>query len=68
VAHKNGWVSDTVLDAALVRPGGPDDRTGEFVLSVAISGERPNDRSHELIQQIAATVWSRLVQRADPVR
>jgi beta-lactamase class A len=61
VAHKNGWVSDTVLDAALVRPGGADDRTGEFALSVAISGERPNERSHELIQALARAVWSRRV-------
>jgi beta-lactamase class A len=61
VAHKNGWVSDTVLDAALARPHGVDDRTDEFALSVAISGDRPNERSHELIQAIATIVWSHLV-------
>ncbi|WP_229669798.1 serine hydrolase [Microlunatus endophyticus] len=59
VAHKNGWVSDGVLDAALVRPHGGDDPRDQFVLSVAISGAWPNERSHRLIQRIAGTVWQR---------
>jgi beta-lactamase class A len=57
IAHKNGWVSDAVLDAALVRPNGADDRTGEFLLSAAISGTWPNDSSHALIGRLAAEVW-----------
>ncbi|WP_195909192.1 serine hydrolase [Microlunatus sp. Gsoil 973] len=59
VAHKNGWVSDGVLDAALVRPGGAADPDGQFVFSVAISGVWPNERAHELIQRLAGTVWDR---------
>jgi beta-lactamase class A len=59
VAHKNGWVSDGVLDAALVRPRGGDDPRDQFVLSVAISGAWPNERSHRLIQRIAGAVWQR---------
>jgi beta-lactamase class A len=59
VAHKNGWVSDGVLDAALVRPGGGDDPGGQFAFSVAISGVWPNERAHGLIQRLAATVWDR---------
>lgn len=58
IAHKNGWVSDGVLDAALVRPGGRDDGTGEFVLSVAISGRWPNERSHAVIGQLSAASWA----------
>lgn len=57
VAHKNGWVSDVVLDAALVRPGGGSDRRAEFALSVAISGDWPNEKSHALIQAVAGMVW-----------
>lgn len=59
VAHKNGWVSDGVLDVALVRPAGGTDPTGEFVLSVAITGAWPNERAHQLIQRLAAAVWER---------
>lgn len=59
VAHKNGWVSDGVLDAALVRPGGGADPQGEFVFSVAISGDWPNERAHQLIRRMAAAVWER---------
>lgn len=59
VAHKNGWVSDGVLDAALVRPGGADDPDGQFAFSVAISGSWPNQRSHQLIQRLATAVWER---------
>lgn len=59
VAHKNGWVSDGVLDAALVRPGGGTVPDGQFVFSVAISGDWPNDRAHQLIQRMAAAVWER---------
>jgi beta-lactamase class A len=57
VAHKNGWVSDVVLDAALVRPGGAEQSDGEFAISVAVSGKLPNDHSHDLIRSIAGTVW-----------
>ncbi|WP_168207516.1 serine hydrolase [Microlunatus elymi] len=57
VAHKNGWVSDAVLDAALIRPRGGDDPTEQFVLTAAVSGQWPNDRSHELIRRLAATAW-----------
>lgn len=57
VAHKNGWVSDAVLDAALVRPSGRDDRRGEFALTVAISGFWEEEKSHGLIRQVAAAVW-----------
>lgn len=59
VAHKNGWVSDGVLDAALVRPGGGDDPGGQFAFSVAISGAWPNENAHQLIQRLARTVWER---------
>ena len=59
VAHKNGWVSDGVLDAALVRPAGGADPAGQFVLSVAITGDWPNERAHKLIQRLAAAVWER---------
>ncbi|MBO0811062.1 MAG: serine hydrolase [Microlunatus sp.] len=59
VAHKNGWVSDGVLDAALVRPGGADDPAGQFAFSVAISGTWPNERAHDLIQRLATTIWDR---------
>ncbi|SDT42920.1 serine hydrolase [Microlunatus soli] len=58
VAHKNGWVSDAVLDAALIRPGGVDDPEGEFVLSAAVSGRWPNDRSHDVIGRLAAEAWA----------
>jgi beta-lactamase class A len=57
VAHKNGWVSDVVLDAALIRPRGGASPAGEFALTVAVSGAWPNERSHALIQDVAATVW-----------
>jgi beta-lactamase class A len=57
VAHKNGWVSDAVLDAALVRPAGADDPAGQFAFSVAVSGTWPNDHAHALIQKLAAVVW-----------
>lgn len=57
VAHKNGWVSDAVLDAALIRPSGADDRAGEFTLSMAISGTWEEDKAHGLIRQVAAAVW-----------
>jgi beta-lactamase class A len=65
VAHKNGWVSDAVLDAALVRPAGESDRTGEFMLSVAISGVGEEDsweeaKSHAVIRRVAAAVWQQL--------
>ena len=59
VAHKNGWVSDGVLDAALVRPAGGADPAGEFALSVAITGDWPNGRAHQLIQRLATAVWDR---------
>lgn len=58
VAHKNGWVSDAVLDAALVRPGGADDSGGEFVLSAAISGRWPNEKSHAVIGRLAGEAWA----------
>jgi beta-lactamase class A len=61
VAHKNGWVSDVVLDAALVRPGGAEQSDGEFAISVAVSGKLPNDHSHDLIRSIAGTVWDSIV-------
>lgn len=59
VAHKNGWISDGVLDAALVRPAGGDDATGQFAFSVAISGNWPNENAHRLIQRLARAVWER---------
>lgn len=59
VAHKNGWVSDGILDAALVRPAGGADPQGQFAFSVAISGDWPNERCHQLIQRLAAAVWER---------
>jgi beta-lactamase class A len=61
VAHKNGWVSDVVLDAALVRPAGAKRSDGEFAISVAVSGKLPNDHSHDLIRSIAGTVWDSIV-------
>lgn len=57
VAHKNGWVSDAVLDAALVRPAGGHDRAGEFALTVAVSGRWEEDKMHALIRQVATAVW-----------
>lgn len=57
VAHKNGWVSDAVLDAALVRPSGVSDRTGEFALTVAISGQWGDEKMHAVVREIAAAVW-----------
>lgn len=57
VAHKNGWVSDAVLDAALVRPAAGGDRSGEFALSAAVSGRLDNEHPHRLIQSLASTVW-----------
>lgn len=57
IAHKNGWVNDAVLDAALVRPGGSDDPNGQFVLSAAVSGRWPNASSHDLIGRLAAAAW-----------
>ncbi len=54
VAHKNGWVSDAVHDAALVRP----DDAAEFALAVASSGPwEGEDEGHPLIQQIARAAW-----------
>ncbi len=54
VAHKNGWVSDAVHDAALVRPADAP----EFVLCVATSGVwATEDDGHALIAAIAALVW-----------
>jgi beta-lactamase class A len=60
VAHKNGWVSDAVLDAALVRPAGGSNRIGEFGLSVAISGLWEEEKSHAVIRQVAAAAWRQL--------
>ncbi|HEY9293044.1 MAG TPA: serine hydrolase [Microlunatus sp.] len=59
VAHKNGWVSDAVLDAALIRPHGGDDPADQFVLTAAVSGEWPSDRQHEVIRRLAYAVWQR---------
>lgn len=73
VAHKNGWVSDAVHDAALVRP----DDAPPFTLVVLTSGawadlpagadpdapehqpaiEAGNDRGHALIRTLASAVW-----------
>ena len=57
VAHKNGWVSDSVLDAALIRPNGADDTADQFVLSAAVSGVWPSERQHDLIRRIGQAVW-----------
>ncbi|HLT60766.1 MAG TPA: serine hydrolase, partial [Microlunatus sp.] len=55
VAHKNGWVTDVVHDAGLIRP--PDARP--FVLAVATTAPWPNDVAHRFIARITATVWDR---------
>lgn len=53
VAHKNGWVTDVVHDAGLVRP--PDARP--FVLAVATTAPWPGDVAHSFIASITAAVW-----------
>lgn len=67
VAHKNGWVSNAVLDAALVRPAGGDRPDGEFAISVAVSGRLPNEHAHALIRRIAGTVWDNIVDGVESV-
>ncbi|WP_161606226.1 serine hydrolase [Microlunatus speluncae] len=55
VAHKNGWVTDVVHDAGLIRP--PDARP--FVLAVATTAPWPGEVAHAFIASIAAAVWER---------
>ncbi len=55
VAHKNGWVTDVVHDAGLIRP--PDARL--FVLAVATTAPWPNEVAHAFIASITAAAWER---------
>ncbi|MBM7797162.1 beta-lactamase class A [Microlunatus panaciterrae] len=53
VAHKNGWVTGVLHDAALIRPSD----AAELVLSVATTGGWNEGSARGFIHAIAAQVW-----------